>query len=430
MISRRIPNLRWWLAGLLASASALAYVDRQTLPVVIGEIQKTIPITDQEYGNLQFMFLLAYGVMYIVGGKLVDVLGARWGYFAIIVWWSAANLMQGAVSSVFGLGVGLFLLGLGEGGAFPAAAKAIAEWFSAKERSLAFGIFNAGSGFGATIAPPLIATIVLKLNWRWVFFITGATGFVWAVCWLGLYYPPAQHKRLTDPERDFLAEAIPAQADSARYFSWTDLFRLRQVWGLIAARFCSDSAWFFLIFWLPKYLADVRHLNIKSIGYFAWIPYALASLGSLLGGWLSSYLVKRRLSVDASRKICLGISAACMPLSLLITVSPLALTIVFFSLAMLGHQCWSTIMQTLTPDMFPPSSVGSVAGLIGAAGAFGGMLFNVFAGALLTAYHSYAMVFAITGLLHPLGFLVILLVVRKIAPIVTPNMHEAKGVPI
>jgi len=427
---RRIPNLRWWIAGLLATASALAYVDRQTLPVVIGEIQKTIPITDQQYGNLQSMFLLAYGAMYVVGGKLADTLGARWGYFVIIVWWSAANLMQGAVSSVFGLGLGLFLLGLGEGGGFPTAAKAISEWFSAQERSLAFGICNAGSGLGATIAPPLIAAIVLRLNWRWVFFITGATGFVWAVCWLGMYYPPARHKRITDPERIFLTEVLPGRGVASPRVSWTDLFHFRQIWGLVAAKFLSDSAWFFLIFWLPKYLADVRHLNIKSIGYFAWIPYALASLGSLLGGWLSSYLVQRRLSVDASRKICLGISAACMPLSLLVTVSPLSFTIVFFSLAMLGHQSWSTIIQTLTADMFPSTIVGSVAGLLGAAGAFGGMLFNLIVGALLTAYQSYTLIFAILGLLHPLSFVIILLVVRNITPVINPKIYETKGAPI
>jgi len=427
---RRIPNLRWWIAGLLATASALAYVDRQTLPVVIGEIQKTIPITDQQYGNLQSMFLLAYGAMYVVGGKLADTLGARWGYFVIIVWWSAANQMQGAVSSVFGLGLGLFLLGLGEGGGFPTAAKAISEWFSAQERSLAFGICNAGSGLGATIAPPLIAAIVLRLNWRWVFFITGATGFVWAVCWLGMYYPPARHKRITDPERIFLTEVLPGRGVASPRVSWTDLFHFRQIWGLVAAKFLSDSAWFFLIFWLPKYLADVRHLNIKSIGYFAWIPYALASLGSLLGGWLSSYLVQRRLSVDASRKICLGISAACMPLSLLVTVSPLSFTIVFFSLAMLGHQSWSTIIQTLTADMFPSTIVGSVAGLLGAAGAFGGMLFNLIVGALLTAYQSYTLIFAILGLLHPLSFVIILLVVRNITPVINPKIYETKGAPI
>jgi len=218
VISKRIPNLRWWIAGLLATASALAYVDRQTLPVVIGEIQKTIPISDQQYGNLQFMFLLAYGVMYIVGGKLTDMLGARWGYFVIIVWWSAANLMQGAVSSVFGLGMGLFLLGLGEGGAFPAAAKAISEWFSAKERSWRLGFLMPDLVLAPQLPPPLIAAIVLRLNWRWVFFITGATGFVWAVGWLGMYYPPERHKRITDPERTFWQRPSPREPLPARSF--------------------------------------------------------------------------------------------------------------------------------------------------------------------------------------------------------------------
>ena len=422
MTKKQIPNLRWWIATLLASASALAYVDRQTLPVVIGEIQKTIPITDQQYGNLQFMFLLAYGIMYAVGGKLTDVFGARWGFFAIIVWWSAANLMQGTVSSVYGLGCGLFLLGIGEGGCFPTAAKAISEWFPTRERSLAFGIFNAGSGLGATLAPPFIAAIVLGLNWRWVFFITGAMGFVWAACWLALYRPPALHKYISASERNYLAEALPAVSIAAPRISWTDLFHFRQIWGLVTARFLSDSAWFFLIFWLPKYLSDVRHLNIKSIGYYAWIPYAMASLGSLLGGWFSSYLIRRKVSVDASRKICLGISAACLPLSLLITISPLAMSIVFFSFAMLGHQSWSTLLQTLTADMFPSSIVGSVAGLLGAAGAFGGMLSNLIGGALLMRYHSYALVLSLAGLMHPVSFVVILLVVRKVAPVVTPRL--------
>ena len=424
----RIPNLRWWIAGLLAAASALAYIDRQTLPVVIGEIQKTIPITDQQYARLQFMFLLAYGLMYAGGGRVTDLLGTRWGYVVIIAWWSTANLMQGAVSSVFGLGLALFLLGLGEGGCFPAAAKAISEWFPAKERALAFGIFNAGSGFGATVAPPFIAAIVLRLNWRWVFFSTASLGFIWAVAWLGLYFAPTRHKRLTDAEKVYLEENLAATPSTATRSSWAGLFRYRQVWGLVAVKFFSDSAWFFFIFWLPKYLGDVRHLNIKAIGYYAWIPYAWASLGSLLGGLLSSYLIRQKFSIDASRKICLGISAACMPVSLLITISPLAITIVFFSLAMLGHQFWSTIVQTLAADMFPSNVVGSVAGLLGAAGAFGGMIFNLIVGALLAAYHSYVLIFAISGLLHPLSFLIVLLIVRKIEPVIRPKTVDAAAV--
>ena len=422
----RIPNLRWWIAGLLAAASALAYVDRQTLPIVLGEIEKTIPITDQQFAHLQFMFLLAYGIMSAGGGKITDMLGARWGYVVFIVWWSAANVMQGTVSSVYGLGAGLFLLGIGEGGCFPAASKAISEWFPAKERSIAFGMFNAGSGLGATFAPPFIAAIVLSFNWRWVFFITGAIGFIWALVWTRLYYPPERHKRITEAEHSFLKEALSIPAGAARRISWTDLFRYRQTWGLVGAKVLSDSAWFFLISWLPKYLFDVRHLNTKAIGYYAWIPYAWAAFGSLLGGWLSSYLIRRRFSVDASRKICLGISAACMPVSLLITVSPLTITIVFFSLAMLSHQFWSTIIYSAVTDIFPTRVVGSVSGLLGAVGAFGGMLFNLLAGLLLATYHSYTLIFMILGLLHPLSLIIILLVVRKIEPLGNSGSYRAE----
>jgi MFS transporter, ACS family, hexuronate transporter len=413
----RIPNLRWWIGGLLAAASGLAYVDRQTLPIVIAEIEKTIRISDQQFAHLQFLFLLAYGIMYAGGGRITDALGTRWGYIVFIVWWSTANLLQGTVSTVFGLGLGLFMLGMGEGGCFPAASKAISEWFPAKERSMAFGIFNAGSGLGATLAPPFIAAIILTLNWRCVFFITGALGFVWAALWLWLYFPPSAHKRLTEAECDYLRETRAPEAAAAQPISWLGLFRYRQLWGMVGAKVLSDSAWFFLISWLPKYLYDVRHLNTRAVGYYAWIPYAWAAIGSLVGGWLSSYLIRRKFSVDASRKICLGISAACMPVSLLISISPLAITIVFFSLAMMSHQFWSTIIYSAVTDIFPTAIVGSVSGLLGSVGAFGGMLFNLLAGLLLGMYHNYVLIFVVLGLLHPLSFLIILAVVRKIEPI-------------
>jgi MFS transporter, ACS family, aldohexuronate transporter len=413
----RISNLRWWIGGLLAAASGLAYVDRQTLPIVIAEIQKTIRISDQQFAHLQFVFLLAYGIMYAGGGRITDALGTRWGYIVFIVWWSTANLLQGAVSTFSGLALGLFLLGMGEGGCFPAASKAISEWFPAKERSIAFGIFNAGSGLGATLAPPFIAAIILTLNWRCVFFITGAMGFVWAAFWLRLYFPPSSHKRLTEAEREHLRETRAPESGAAEPISWIGLFRYRQLWGMVGAKVLSDSAWFFLISWLPKYLYDVRHLNTRAIGYYAWIPYAWAAIGSLVGGWLSSYLIRRNLSVDASRKICLGISAACMPVSLLISISPLAITIVFFSLAMMSHQFWSTIIYSAVTDIFPTAIVGSVSGLLGSVGAFGGMLLNLVAGLLLGIYHNYVLIFVVLGLLHPVSFVIILAVVRRIEPI-------------
>jgi ACS family hexuronate transporter-like MFS transporter len=426
----KIPNLRWWIAGLLAIATALNYLDRQSLPVVVGEVQKSIPITDAEYARLQMLFLLAYAIMYAGGGRIIDWLGTRAGYAVMILWWSGAALLHGLVGSVQGLGIARFLLGLGEGGGFPGSAKAVSEWFPVKERSFAFGIFNTGSSAGAVVAPPLIAAIVVGLGWRWVFYITGFLGFAWAVAWLLMYQAPAKHRLITSAEKDHLFAAMGgagsvAVEKPAYELRWADLFRHRQLWGLLVAKFLSDSAWYFFIFWLPKYLGDVRHLNIREIGYYAWIPYAFAGAGSFIGGWLSSYLITRNLTVDRSRKIGLGVSAALMPASLLIAASPLALAIAFFSMALFGHQFWSTIMQTLAADVFPSKLVGSVAGLMGAAGSFGAMLFNGLAGALITYQHSYSAVFLIAGVLHPISFLVVLWLVR-IEPIAAaPNPVSA-----
>ena len=416
----KIKNLRWWIVGLLAAATALNYLDRQSLPVAVVEVQKDIPMTEQQYAHLQFLFLMAYGLMYAGGGKIIDWLGTRAGYAVMIAWWSAANFMHGTVTSVAGLGVFRFLLGMGEGGGFPGSAKAVSEWFPPKERSFAFGIFNTGSSVGAVAAPPLIALVVLWLDWRWVFFLTGGLGFVWVLIWLKFYQLPQRHELITPEERTYIETSLapaPSQTTDPP-IRWLELFRYRQVWGLVIAKFLSDSAWYFFIFWLPKYLADIRHLNIKEIGYYAWIPYAFAGAGSFIGGWLSSYLIRRHVTLDRSRKIALGLSAAMMPASLLIAASPLSLAILFFGMALFGHQFWSTIVQTLAADMFPSKIVASVAGLLGAAGSFGGMCFSYLVGALLTHYHSYAIVFLISGLLHPAAFLVILLVVRKIERVV------------
>jgi ACS family hexuronate transporter-like MFS transporter len=334
----------------------------------------------------------------------------------VMIWWSAANALHGVVTGVNQLAVARFALGLGEGGGFPGSAKAVSEWFPAKERSFAFGLFNTGSSAGAVIAPPLIASIVLMWNWRLVFFITGAAGFVWVAFWLWLYRAPGVHPRITSEESAYLrSSVIPHSASSG--LKWTALLRFPEVWTLCSAKFLGDSAWYFFIFWLPKYLADVRHLNIRQIGYYAWIPFLFAGLGSFLGGWFSSYLIKRGWSINRSRKLSLGISVTLLPTSLLISVSPIPVAIVFFSAAMFGHQFWSTIMQTLPADLFPSANVGAVSGLVGAAGSFGGMLFNLLAGWLVTTFQSYSPVFLIAGFLHPMSFLIILMAIREVKPV-------------
>jgi MFS transporter, ACS family, hexuronate transporter len=395
-------KMRWLIAGLLALATALSYLDRQSFPTVVSEIRKEIPISNEQFARLNSLFLLAYAIMYAGGGRILDWLGTRVGYSLMIVWWSAANFATGLVSNILGLGTCRFLLGMGEGGGFPGSGKAVAEWFPPKERSIAFGLFNTGSALGAVIAPPLIALIVLYSNWRWVFFITGSIGFVWAAIWLKVYRTP------TVPTQVIVEKATP--------IPWLSLFRYREVQGLMLAKFLTDSAWYFFIFWLPKYLADVRHLDIKQIGYFAWIPYAAGGLGSLVGGTLGAWLITRGIPLDRSRKITLGISACLLPAELFIAKAPLGMAIVFFSLAMFAHQFWSSNIQTVPADLFPSRIVGSVEGLLGSAGAFGGMFFGLWVGHLVET-SGYGLAFLIAGVLHPISFVLILFTVPKIAPL-------------
>jgi ACS family hexuronate transporter-like MFS transporter len=351
----------------------------------------------------------------------MDVLGTRLGYFVMIVWWSLANTLHGCVHGFGQLALVRFALGLGEGGGFPGSAKAVAEWFPAEERATAFGLFNTGSSVGAVIAPPLIALVVVASSWRSVFFFTGALGIIWALVWLLFYRTPANHPFITAGELDHIHSALVPL--SKQRVAWRALLKEKDVWILCAAKFLGDSAWYFFIFWLPKYLADVRHLNIREIGYYAWVPYAFAGLGSALGGWFSSYLIARGYVVGRSRKIALGLSAGLMPVSLLITFSPLGLAIIFFSMAMFGHQSWSTIMQTLAADIFPSSAVGAVTGMVGASGSFGGMLFSLLVGYLLTSMKSFTAVFAIAGLLHPLSFLIVLIFLRSATQIRIEQPH-------
>jgi len=410
----KIKNLRWWIAGLIALATAINYLDRQTLPVAIGELRKSFSVSDSEHGMINSLFLFAYGTMYAIGGRLLDMLGTRIGYAVMIVWWSIANMLHGFVSGVLGLGIVRFLLGLGEGGGFPGSAKAVSEWFPAKERAFAFGIFNTGSSVGAVIAPPLLALIITAFDWRWAFILTGLLGLIWVIAWLRIYQRPAKSHLITETEKVEIIQALSADApDNKVDLPWIKLFGYRKVWGLLIVKFLTDAGWFFFIFWLPKYLDDVRGLDINGIGSYAWIPYAFAAAGSFLGGWFSSYLLKRTGLLNISRKVPMAIAASMLPLSLLIVGAPLMGAIIFFGLAMFGHQAWSTIVQTLAADMFPSKVIGSVSGLMGCVGTYGAMLFSLCIGFVIERY-GYGPAFIISGTLHPLSFLLILGLIKKV----------------
>lgn len=418
---RRSKNLRWHVAVVLTIATALNYLDRMTLPVVISQLQDKFSITEAEFGALNSLFLLAYAVMYAVGGRLADRFGTRLSYALMMGWWSLSCAAQGLVNGFRGLAFFRFNLGVGEGGSFPASAKTVSEWFPAKERSIAFGMFNTGSAIGSVIAPPLLALIVVLLNWRWVFIISGAFGIFWVIYWLSFYHIPSRHPRISKEEADLIAKSHEEEREvgveaQTKKVKWLELFKHREVLCLILVKFLTDPVWFFYIFWLPKYLFDTRGFDIKQIGYYAWIPYAAAGIGSMFGGWFSSYLIKKGMTLNLARKVALGMSAALMPAAAFVVPAPTGLAIVFISLAFMGHQFWSVIIQTLPADLYPQGTVGSVAGLIGASGSFGAMLFALIVGYILGTSASYVPVFITVSLLHPIAFGLILILIPRIAP--------------
>jgi len=402
---------------LLSAAIAISYFDRQTLGVAIKAIQQSIPITDAQYSWLTSAFLITYALMYAGGGKLLDVLGTRRGFVLIMVWWSLACASHGLATSFSMLFGSRLLLGIGEGGGFPAATKAVAEWFPVRERATAMGIINAGTAVGGVIAPPAIALVLSCAPWPWVFYLSGAVGLLWAVWWLRDYYAPEQHPRLNSAEREEIQEVLKVPEAGAAAIPWLRLLSYPQVWGLVLAKFLTDAAWYFYMFWLPKYLFDVRHFDTKSVGYYAWIPFAAAGVGCLVGGGFSSWLLRRGYSLNAARKIALGASAAVMPLILFVTFSPVQMAILLFSIAFFGQQSWSTLVMTLPADLFPRRAVGSVAGMVGFGGAMGGVVFGLIVGQMLTQGTGYGPVFAIAGSLHVIAFFLILATVRRVQPV-------------
>ncbi len=403
--------LRWRIAILVSVAIAISYLDRQTLPVAVSAIARDIPLSNQRFSALQSAFLLSYALMYLGGGKLVDALGTRIGFAVIMTFWSVANASH-ALATGFGmLMANRFLLGMGEGGGFPAATRAVAEWFTPKERATAMGIINAGTAVGAVIAPPLIALILGYAGWRWIFVVTGSMGLLWTLWWISSYFSP---QNPPDPEGHDLNLA---SANSNARLRWIDLLGIRESWGLISAKFLSDAAWYFYLFWLPKYLYDARGFDVKAVGTFAWIPYAAAGVGCLLGGWFSSYLVRRRFSLGVARKLALGLSAAVMPSIVLVPRLPVAWALVIFSIAYFGQQSWSTLVMVLPTDLFPAKVVGSVAGLVGFGGAMGGIAFGQLVGYLLDHGFGYSVVFWLAGTFHVAAFVIILAAVPVVEPL-------------
>ncbi|MGD0942349.1 MAG: MFS transporter [Terracidiphilus sp.] len=401
----RTTGARWYFVVLVTAAIAISYFDRQTLPVAISSIERTIPLSDQQFSWLQFAFLIPYAVMYAAGGRLLDAIGTRRGFLLIMLWWSGACALHGLAMNFGFLLVARCLLGMGEGGGFPAATRVVAEWIPIGRRSTAMGMINAGTAAGSVLAPPLIGILLVTSGWRMVFFVSGAAGLGWVAWWYFGYHGSNEPSLAT---LDVLADA--------QKLSFLDLVSMRPVQVLIFAKFMSDSAWYFYLLWLPKYLYDARGFDIKQVSYFAWIPYAASGIGSFLGGWFSSALLSRGRSLNFSRKSVLGLSALFMPVVMLVPHVPVAWALGLFSIAFFCQQSWSGLIMTIPADIFPLALVGTIAGLVGFGGAIGGAIFGVAAGFLLSRGFGYSTLFLIVGTFHLIGFCAILIFAGTLRP--------------
>ena len=391
---------RWGIALLIAAAIAISYLDRQTLPWAIKFIEADIPIGNQTKAFLDSAFLATYGLMYLGGGWLLDRIGTRRGFLVIMIFWSLACASHGLAGGVVALAASRLLLGIGEGGGFPAATRAVAEWFGPRDRAAAIGLVNAGTAVGAVVAPPLIALILARVgwfglaSWRWVFFLTGAMGLAWSAWWFARYRTPVVPRE--------------THVDTSGAPTLRTLLRRREVAGVVGAKFLSDGAWYFYLFWLPKYLFEAHGFDLKQAATIGWVPYAASGVGSLLGGWLSSRLLAGGRSVNAARKIALAISAALMPWVMLVPLTQSIPAVLFlFSLAFFGQQSWSTLVMTLPTDLVPRSALGRLAGLVGMGGAFGGIVMGQAAGWALDAGLGYTPVLVVAALLHVTAFALI-----------------------
>jgi len=393
----KIPRLAWVIAFLLCLATTLNYLDRQAIGIVSVEIRRDFSLTEEHYSYIVSAFLFAYAIGYAFSGYIIDRLGAKRGFAVFISAWSIAQLLHGLAVGKWSLGSYRFLLGLSEPGAWPAAAKAIAEWFPATHRALAMGIFNAGTSLGSALAPVTVALITLRYGWRSAFVVTGLAGFAWLALWLVLYRSPAK---------------LAANEPNAAAPDWLALLRARGCWVLIVTRFLTDPVIYFVIFWLPDYLRRERGLDLAMVGQYSWVPFALGGVGYLVGGWLSGHLMRRGWPLAPARKLTMALGAAVLPIAMAAPFVPTAgLAIAATCAITFGHGIWVANLQTIPTDLFNSREVGTVTGFSGMGGAVGGALANLGTG-YVVFHFSYAPVFLLAGLMHPLSAVLIYLLLR------------------
>ncbi len=408
-------RFRWTICCLLFFAATINYMDRQVLGVLAPELQRSIGWSEAEYGYIVTAFQTAYAAAYLLAGRMMDRVGVRAGFSASAIVWSIAAMCHALASSALTFGIARFALGLGEAGNFPASIKAVAEWFPKKERALATGIFNAGTNVGAVVTPLVVPIIALRYGWRWAFILSGAIGFVWAAAWIALYRRSAHHPRLSSAELAYIRSDAPAETENAVH--WTRLLCLRETWAFAIPKFLTDPIWWFLLYWVPKFLHQTYGLTLDKIGLPLVLVYLAADIGSVAGGWLPSFFIRHGWTVNRARKMAMLASGiAVIPIVFASGSANLWVGVTLLGLAAAGHQGFSANLYTVVSDMFPRRAVGSVVGIGGTAGAAGGMLIAFAAGLILQFTHSYLPLFVIAAS----AYVTALLILHSLAPALDP----------
>lgn len=449
----RIGSYRWRICALLFFATTLNYMDRQVLALLKPVLQdpiRGIGLTEIQFATIVSIFSAAYAIGLLIAGPLIDRFGTRVGYAAALIVWTLASMGHALVrfsfvttplqslakglsvllihthlfrsgswitnigdvsGAVIGFAIARFVLGLGEAGNFPAAIKAVAEWFPAKERALATGVFNSGTNIGATIAPFIVGFVLYRLGWQWAFLTTSVFAATWVVLWLMVYTSPARAAKLSSAELAYIRSDPP---QSTTKIAWAHLFPHRQTWAFLMGKVLTDPIWWFYLYWLPGYLNARYGLTITKMGLPLLVIYNMCTFGSVFGGWLPSKFLSCGWSLNRARKTSMLIYAvAIVPIVFVGMVHTLWQSVALISLATAAHQAWSANLFTLASDMFPRRAVASVVGIGACGGSISMMFFGLFIGFILQTTHgNYVPVFILAGS----AYLVAILAIHALAP--------------
>jgi MFS transporter, ACS family, hexuronate transporter len=414
-IASAVGRYRWWICTLLFLATTINYIDRQILSLLKPILDEELRWTNEQFGQVNSVFQGAYALSLLGFGWLVDRFGSKAGYAISIVFWSLAALGHAFVGSVRGFFIARAALGLGEGGNFPAAIKAVALWFPKRERAYATSLFNAGTNVGAIVAPAAVPWLASTWGWQSAFVAAGIAGFLWLLLWIPFYDVPSKIKRISQSEMEHIhSDPQESKADSERKVSWVTLLGYRQTWSFVVGKFLTDPVWWFFLIWLPDYFKKTRGLDIKQSWIHLVSIYVIVTVLSIGGGWLTGHLNRKGYSITRARKTGMfAFALAVLPI-FLVTKAGDWEAVVLIGIAGAAHQAWSANIYTTVSDMFPKRAVASVIGIGGMAGSIGGMLFPWFAGRLLDSFQGtaggaaagYNILFAICGSAYLVAFVI------------------------